>query len=142
MKPNVQIDGAFSGFAGETVVRLTNGQAWQQSQYLYFYHYDFMPAAALFDRGGQAYLRVSGVPHDVPVVAVSILQEGAIVSEFSGFRQGATFQFENGAVWQQVGGGFSYHYAYRPSAFVFEGLSGTQISVEDMDDNVTVRRLR
>lgn len=43
-----QIDGEFEGWQGETIVKLLNGQIWQQSEYYYTYHYSFMPKAGEF----------------------------------------------------------------------------------------------
>lgn len=38
-----QIAGEFTGWDGNTVFRLMNGQIWQQASYAYTHHYDFMP---------------------------------------------------------------------------------------------------
>ena len=37
-----QIDGDFNGWEGETIVKLMNGQIWQQAEYHYEYHYAYM----------------------------------------------------------------------------------------------------
>jgi len=47
-----QIDGDFNGWEGETIIRLTNGQIWQQSSYHYEYHYAFMPKVLIYKSGG------------------------------------------------------------------------------------------
>jgi len=46
-----QIDGEFTGWSGETVFRLMNGQIWQQTSYAYTYHYSFMPKVLIFEAG-------------------------------------------------------------------------------------------
>ena len=43
-----QIDGDFEGWEGETIVKLINGQIWQQSEYHYEYHYSYMPNVTIF----------------------------------------------------------------------------------------------
>lgn len=48
---SLQIDGAFNGWEGETVVVLTNGEVWRQSDYQYSYSYSFMPKVVLFKDG-------------------------------------------------------------------------------------------
>jgi hypothetical protein len=47
-----QIDGDFEGWEGETIVKLTNGQIWQQTEYHYEYHYAFMPEVLIYPSGG------------------------------------------------------------------------------------------
>src|SRR5688572_22931042 len=34
-----KVDGDFEGWEGETIVKLMNGQVWQQTEYYYHYHY-------------------------------------------------------------------------------------------------------
>ena len=46
-----QIDGDFEGWEGETVVKLMNGQIWQQTEYYYHYHYAFMPEVLVYRSG-------------------------------------------------------------------------------------------
>lgn len=62
-----QIDGDFEGWQGETVVKLTNGQIWQQSEYYYHYHYAFMPKAVILSSGGRYTMVVDGVPKAIGV---------------------------------------------------------------------------
>lgn len=61
-----QIDGEFSGWEGETVVRLVNGQVWQQSEYWYHYHYSYMPKVIITTDGGYK-MQVAGIPRAVRV---------------------------------------------------------------------------
>lgn len=37
------VDGEWTGWSGDTVVRLTDGSVWQQAEYLYEYSYSFRP---------------------------------------------------------------------------------------------------
>ena len=34
-----QVDGEYTGWEGETIIKLVNGQIWQQIEYYYEYHY-------------------------------------------------------------------------------------------------------
>lgn len=138
----VQLAGSFNGWTGETIVRTTSGEAWQQSEYLYHYHYDFMPRAIIDDTTGQTTMLVSGVPQRVPVMPVSIEVEGVIISDFKGFSVGALFKFSDGQIWQQTDSTHSHQHAHRPEAFIADGLSGFVLSVEDMEETVSVRRVR
>ena len=62
-----QIDGDFEGWEGETIVKLMNGQIWQQSEYYYHYHYSFMPKVVIFKSGSGYKIKVDGVERAVGV---------------------------------------------------------------------------
>jgi hypothetical protein len=47
-----QIDGDFNGWEGETIVKLMNGQIWQQTEYHYEYNYAYMPNVLVYPSGG------------------------------------------------------------------------------------------
>jgi hypothetical protein len=61
-----KIDGEFSGWEGETLVKLINGQVWQQTEYWYHYHYAYMPKVTITTDGGYK-MSVEGVPKPVRV---------------------------------------------------------------------------
>lgn len=68
--PNVietQIDGDFEGWEGETIVKLMNGQVWQQSEYYYHYHYSFMPKVMIFKSGAGYKMKVEGIERAIGV---------------------------------------------------------------------------
>lgn len=62
-----QIDGDFEGWEGETIVKLINGQIWQQSEYYYHYTYAFMPKVLIFKSGVGYKMKVEGVEKVVGV---------------------------------------------------------------------------
>lgn len=62
-----QIDGDFEGWEGETIVKLMNGQIWQQTEYHYHYHYAFMPKVLIYRSGGGYKMKVEGVEKAVGV---------------------------------------------------------------------------
>ena len=61
------VDGEFSGFEGETVLKLANGQIWQQSEYWYHYHYSYSPKVIVFQSNGQYKIQVEGIEKSVGV---------------------------------------------------------------------------
>jgi len=68
--PNViesQIDGDFEGWEGETIVKLMNGQIWQQTEYFYYYHYAFMPKVLIYKSGSGYKMKVEGIEKAVGV---------------------------------------------------------------------------
>jgi hypothetical protein len=62
-----QIQDDFEGWEGETIVKLTNGQIWQQSEYYYHYHYAFMPKVIIYRSGGGNKMKVDGIEKSVGV---------------------------------------------------------------------------
>jgi TPR repeat protein len=62
-----QIDGDFEGWEGETIVKLTNGQIWQQTEYYYHYHYAFMPGVLVYRSGAGYKMKVDGIDRAVGV---------------------------------------------------------------------------
>lgn len=63
-----QLAGDFEGWAGETIIRLTTGQIWQQSTYYYEYHYAFMPKVLIYKAGPGYKAKVEGVRQAVDVI--------------------------------------------------------------------------
>lgn len=63
-----QVDGDFDGWDGDTIVKLMNGQIWQQTEYYYHYHYAFMPKVLIYRSGGGYKMKVDGVEKAVGVV--------------------------------------------------------------------------
>lgn len=62
-----KIDGDFEGWEGETIVKLYNGQIWQQSEYYYHYHYAFMPKVLVFKLGSEYKMWVEGIKKAISV---------------------------------------------------------------------------
>ncbi len=56
-----KISGEFSGWEGETIFNLMNGQIWQQSSYAYKYKYAFMPEVLIFLSNGRCKMKVDGI---------------------------------------------------------------------------------
>ena len=62
-----RIDGDFEGWEGETIVKLMNGQIWQQSEYYYQYHYAFMPDVLIYNSRGVYKMIVEGIGKGIGV---------------------------------------------------------------------------
>jgi hypothetical protein len=63
-----QIDGEFNGFKDKIIIKLTNGQIWQQSEYHYHYHYAYMPKVMIFKSNYGYKMQVDGIEKLVGVV--------------------------------------------------------------------------
>ena len=63
-----RIDGEFTGWNGETLFKLQNGQIWQQSSYAYMYRYAYAPNVLIYkSAGGTFRMKVDGVTSDIAV---------------------------------------------------------------------------
>jgi len=62
-----KMDGDFEGWEGDTIVKLMNGQIWQQTEYYYHYHYAFMPDVSVYKSGGGWKMKVEGIDRAVGV---------------------------------------------------------------------------
>lgn len=63
-----RIAGEFTGWSGETIFELANGQIWKQSSYAYKYRYAYRPKVLIY-RSGSAYkMHVDGVQQSINVV--------------------------------------------------------------------------
>jgi hypothetical protein len=62
-----QVEDEFNGWEGETIVKLMNGQIWQQTEYHYEYHYAYMPKVLVYPSGGGFKMKVEGTSQAVGV---------------------------------------------------------------------------
>jgi hypothetical protein len=62
-----RINGEFTGWDGDTVFLLLNGQIWQQSSYAYLYHYAYGPEVLIYRSGSVYKMRVEGVDGEIAV---------------------------------------------------------------------------
>jgi hypothetical protein len=62
-----QVDGEFNGREGGTIVKLLNGQIWQQTEYHYEYHYAYMPNVLVYGSDGGFKMKVDGTSRNVGV---------------------------------------------------------------------------
>jgi len=62
-----RIDGEFTGWTGQTIFKLQNGQIWQQASYAYRYRYAYSPKVIIY-RSGQGYqMKVDGIDQTIHV---------------------------------------------------------------------------
>src|SRR6266498_1375021 len=54
-----QVNGEFTGWSGETIYKLRNGQIWQQASYHYHYHYAYAPAVTIYSSSSGCSMRVA-----------------------------------------------------------------------------------
>jgi hypothetical protein len=56
-----RISGNFEGWDGDTILKLENGQVWQQVTYAYTYHYAYRPEVWIIKTHGAYKMKVDGV---------------------------------------------------------------------------------
>ena len=136
-----RLAGAFTGYHSGAVFRLTNGQVWQQRRYKYKYKYKYRPRVRIYAEQGRRWMEFDCMDEPIEVVRASVVEEGAIISEFNGFDGSSRFHFESGRIWEQAEYKYSYHYAYRPHAIVVDWVDGIMLHVDGMNESVRVRRV-
>ena len=62
-----KVDGDFDGWDGETIIKLFNGQIWQQTEYYYHYNYSFMPSVVIYKSGTGYKMKVDGIDKAIGV---------------------------------------------------------------------------
>src|SRR5688572_24536844 len=62
-----RIDGEFTGWDGETIFKLQNGQIWQQASYAYRYNYAYSPRVLIYRSGAVYKMKVDGVDSEISV---------------------------------------------------------------------------
>ena len=62
-----KVDGDFEGWEGETIVKLMNGQIWQQTEYYYHYHYSYMADVIVYRSGTGYKMKIEGIEKAVGV---------------------------------------------------------------------------
>ena len=135
------LSGAFSGWSGHTLFSFINGQHWVQCRYAYHYQYLYRPHTKIICENNEYYLQVEGVNKTIPVKRVSDVIQSTIKGSFSGWSGHTTFELTNGQIWEQAEYSYSYHYAYRPNATIYNDGYNYRLSVDGMSGTITVRRM-
>lgn len=61
------IEGTFNGWSGNTIVQLTNGTVWKQTDWEYSYSYAYAPKVIIYEGPLGPTMHVAGNSLDVPV---------------------------------------------------------------------------
>jgi len=125
-----QTVGAFYGFDGDALFRLTDGSLWVQSHYKYWYHYAYRPTVEILSERGTNFLRPEGYLEQVQVEQIFGAIESRIAGVFEGWQGESEYELANGQVWRQRQYKYEYKYFYSPEAVVYSAPSGTVMDVE------------
>lgn len=65
-----KISGEFEGFEEKRIIKLTNGQIWQQTEDYYEFMYDYNPRIIIYQAKGSFKMLVDGVSKSIKVVRI------------------------------------------------------------------------
>jgi len=66
-----QIESTFNGFKdNSTIFKFAGGNTWQQNEYKYTYHFEYMPKAKVIMQSGAYYLEIESMNDKVEVKKV------------------------------------------------------------------------
>jgi hypothetical protein len=100
------------------------------------------PDVTIYKSGSDYKLEIEGFDEPVICRKISDVIETTIDGEFKGWDGSTIFKMTNGQIWQQSEYAYMYHYAYRPSVTIYESKDGIKMKVEDVDELITVKKLK
>jgi hypothetical protein len=142
--------GMFTGWTGSTIVKLANGQIWQQAEPHIEITALAMPRAVVYRSGTATIMFIEGADEPVrvkllagvPIVGTASAVESRIEGDFEGWDGETLFMLDNGQIWEQAAYSYAYHYAYRPKVLIYPIDGRWEMQVAGMTRSVQVRRLR
>lgn len=142
MRTQSRIHGPFTGWHGDALFKLANGQYWIQAEYKYNYRYMYRPAVVITQSGLGFQMAVEGMDESIRVRRANVI-EGYVKGAFKGWSGNTEFELNNGQVWKQAAYAYWYHYAYRPEVRIYESGGGYMLCLADDPSNaIEVRRVR
>lgn len=137
----LQIDGDFDGWDGNTIIKLTNGEIWQQTEYFYEYTYSYMPNVVLSNSHMGYKMKVDGISKEIGVEKLNNVIESTINGDFNGWEGDTIVELINGQKWKQSTYTYSYSYSYSPEIIIFQSAFGYKMKVEGNDKIVDVEKI-
>jgi hypothetical protein len=142
MKIQSRIYGAFTGWHGDALFKLVNGQYWLQAECKYSYRYLYRPAVVIIQSGSDCHLEVEGMDGSVRVRMANAI-ESRIGGEFNGWSGDTVFELQNGQIWKQARYAYWYHYAYHPEVVIYESNGGYVLCLaDDFANSIAVQKVR
>lgn len=138
---NLQIEGDFEGWSGESVIVLTNGDIWKQSEYYYEYVYSYMPKVSLSTSYSGYKMKVDGISKEVSVEKLNNVIKSKVKGAFNGWDGSTIIELLNGEKWKQSSYSYSYSYSYQPDVIIYQSDFGYKMKVDGNDKTVDVERI-
>jgi hypothetical protein len=134
------IEGEFEGLNEDVLFKMSDGTAWLQDEYRYWYHYAYSPKVVILKNRETYFAKIDGISQVVAVREIFDFIESQINGEFQGWDGESRYELLNGQVWEQSEYKYEYKYAYMPRVCIFQGLSGIVMQVHGT--HAKVRRVR
>lgn len=122
----------WEGWDGETIVELTDGTFWRQTEYHYEYRYAYRPSVHIKN----SQMMVEGMSRAVRVEQISA-SRGVVASKWTGWKGKTELELTDGSRWQQAEHHYEYRYAHRPSVLIFDGM----MLIDGMSKPIRVKRI-
>lgn len=100
------------------------------------------PDVTIYKSGSDYKLEIEGFDEPVICKKIKDVIESTIEGEFKGWDGSTIFKLTNGQIWQQTEYAYMYHYAYSPSVTIYESRDGIKMKVEDVEEIITVKKLK
>jgi len=138
---DVQVDGDFEGWDGETIIKLTNGEIWKQLEYYYQYHYSFMPKGTISFSSNGYKMKIAGINKEITVEKLNNVIQSKIKDSFNGWDGNTIVELTNGQKWKQSTYVYSYSYAFMPDVIIYQSNFGFKMQVKGNNTIVDVLRI-
>jgi hypothetical protein len=132
----------FTGWEGDTLFELDNGQFWLQVDGTYHYHYAYRPQVTIFRTNSGWRMAVDGVGETVMVEPLDSVIVSRIAGNFEGYKPSAVYVLANGQAWQQTSATNRSRSRSSPRAVIYRASGGWMLRVDGVDTAVKVQRLR
>lgn len=138
---NAQVDGDFNGWNANTIIKLTNGEIWKQTEYFYSYIYSYMPHVTITNSFNVSKMKVEGIDKEVIVEKLSNVIESKIKGDFSGWNGDTVIELINGQKWKQSTYSYNYSYGYNLDVLIYQSDFGFKIKVDGNNEIVDIERV-
>ena len=100
------------------------------------------PDVTIYKNGDGYKLIIAGFKDTVICRKVTDVIETKIDGDFTGWDGSTVFKLIDGHVWQQDSYSTLTHNSYRPTVYIYESNKAMKMKVEDIDEVISVKRLR
>ena len=130
----------------DEIFKLSDGSIWEV-KYEYEYLYEYYPSITACPE--QGFIIVDGKKLNAMKISGgassssdSGIIETRIDGDFEGFEEDTIFKLLNGQIWQQIDGRYKYKYKYSPKVIIISNGNTGKMSIDGIDDPITVMRIK
>jgi len=143
VEEETRIEGSVSGTIKKgTIFKTVSGNYYEVTGLTLQLVLELSPEVMVLRKGDIYKLVVHGFDESLICSKLKDVIESKISGEFQGWDGETIFKLSNGQIWQQSSYSYTYHYAYRPTVMIYRSGSTFKMKVEDVDDVISVERLK